>query len=711
MKAALRYTVLAVLFLIPFIPLYVSGDQYFPFITGKAYLFRILIEIATGAYILLALADRAYRPRFSWTLALYGLFIIWMFLADLFAVNPHKALWSNYERMDGWVALIHVFLFFLVAGAVLSAEKLWKRWWLTMLGASVLISLYGLWQMFGLATIHQGGARADASFGNAIYMAVYLMFMIGIAVWQAIESRGWLRYALIALAIVQLILMFATATRGVILGSFAAAGLIALLLALRAGGTVRKASIGVVIALIALAGAFFLARDTAFIRSEPTLARVASIFDANELKVRSTLWSMALQGAAARPVFGWGQEGYNYVFNTYYHPSLYGQEQWFDRAHNTYLDWLIAGGVPALILFLALLGAAARAIAVSAMPRSERYILLGILLAYAVQAVSAFDNLFSYILFAAILAMAHDASARRMPAVDAPGEVKDTGLGAIALPAVGVVTAAAVWLVNVPGMQGGAALIRAAGSQDPSAGLAYLQAAVASGSFATQEIAEQSVTFASNVMAQPSIPVEMKQKAFAFAAERMNTELTRAPQDARLHLMYGQLLIVAGDFPDGLKELSSAVTLSPKKQTLSIQRGTAKWQSGDKAGAAADFDAAYRLDTSFETAAQYAAAGKLITGDVAGADAILMARFGTTTVDSDPLRYAYYDLKLYDRLIASMQAHAAAAPEDVQRRLQLAQAYLLVGNVPAARAELEATIAAHPETASAAAGLLRQAGL
>ena len=101
MKAALRYTVLAVLFLIPFIPLYVSSDQYFPFITGKAYLFRILVEIGTGAYILLALADKKYRPRFSWTLLLYGAFALWMLIADLSAVNPHKALCLT---MSAWMA-------------------------------------------------------------------------------------------------------------------------------------------------------------------------------------------------------------------------------------------------------------------------------------------------------------------------------------------------------------------------------------------------------------------------------------------------------------------------------------------------------------------------------------------------------------------------------------------------------------------------------
>jgi hypothetical protein len=52
---------------------------------------------------------------------------------------------------------------------------------------------------------------------------------------------------------------------------------------------------------------------------------------------------MALKGIAERPVLGWGQENFNYVFNKYYNPQMFGQEEWFDRTHNVVLDWLIAG--------------------------------------------------------------------------------------------------------------------------------------------------------------------------------------------------------------------------------------------------------------------------------------------------------------------------------------------------------------------------------
>jgi hypothetical protein len=157
MKTGLRYTIYASLFLIPFIPLYVANSLFFPFITGKGFAFRILVEIAFFAWLLLAFADKKYRPTFSWVFVAYSAFVAWMFIADLFAVNAHKAIWSNFERMDGWITMIHVFLFFVVTGAVLSADKLWRNWWMTFLGASALVSLYCLLQLSGNLEIHQGG--------------------------------------------------------------------------------------------------------------------------------------------------------------------------------------------------------------------------------------------------------------------------------------------------------------------------------------------------------------------------------------------------------------------------------------------------------------------------------------------------------------------------------------------------------------------------
>ena len=65
----LRFIILACVFATPFIVLYVADSMFFPFITGKNFTFRILVEVMLGAWALLMFIDTTYRPRFSWILA------------------------------------------------------------------------------------------------------------------------------------------------------------------------------------------------------------------------------------------------------------------------------------------------------------------------------------------------------------------------------------------------------------------------------------------------------------------------------------------------------------------------------------------------------------------------------------------------------------------------------------------------------------------
>ena len=534
--------------------------------------------------------------------------------------------------------------------------------------------------------------------------------MVGIAIWQAIESKGWLRYSLIALAALQAMLIFYTATRGVILALFAGTALVAFLWMLTSGKKTRTIAGGVLVGLVVIAGSFFVARDTEFVKNDPVLARISSVFHANELIVRTTLWTMAYEGFQERPITGWGHEGYNYIFNEYYKPSLYAQEPWFDRAHSTYLDWLVAGGLPAALLFIGLLIAAFLALFRSKASPAERFILIGILAAYAVQAIAAFDNLFSYILLAAVLAMAHDKSARPISTLEKAPALSESVTATVALPVVLVGTIAIVWMVNMPSIDASKDLIRAAGSRDAAQAVHYLQSADARGSFAGQEIMEQMMTFISNIVAQPSVPNEVKQAAITLAFTRAEAEIARAPKDARIHLIYSQGLRAVGNQAGYAKEIDAAQALSPKKQSIIFQRGIEKWQSGDRAGAATDFAEGYALETKNEQGAAYAASGRFILGDIAGGKAVLLERFGTPTVDLEALRFAYYEAKMYEELLATSRLRVENMNGAPDARFLLAQAYVASGRVQDARREIQETIAAHPEVAETGAALLQQLG-
>lgn len=709
MKHVIRWAVLGALFAIPFIPLYVEYDFFFPFITGKHFAFRILVEIAFVGWILLALVDTKYRPCFSWTLLIYGLLVGWMLIANFFAVNPHKAFWSNFERMDGWITLVHVFALFLVAGSVLSAERLWRRWWLTFVGASVFVLGYALLQITGLREINQGGVRLDATFGNAIYLAVYLLFVTTVSLWLGVNTRTkFLRYALFALAALQTWMLFLTATRGALLGAGVALGVGATLWILGSSGKARRIGVGVLIGLALVIGTFFLLRDAAWVQSEPTLARLTSISLADGA-TRMTLWDMALKGAAERPILGWGQEGFNYVFAKHYEPSLYAQEPWFDRAHNMFIDWLIAGGIPAFLLFLALLGSGVYALYRHGDKR-ERVFFIAVLGAYAFQGLFVFDNLFAYVPVAMILAMAHNASSRPWKEVEALPVMHKSTFQTTAAPIGIAVAVLLVWNVNVPSMRAANDLIYAlAGWPDARTNLTAFDNALSRGSFATQEIREHFVTKAASIAGQANVPAELRNEITLRALEEMGKEVERAPMDARLRLEYMYAFRTRGDFENALRELAIAESLSPRKQSLIIEEGVLYWQLQDYARASDAFRRAYELSPQFEELAAYNAAGLIVTKRAKEAEAILLQHFGTTTVTNSIVVLAYYEVRDFAKVIPALITRANESG-DPTAYLQLANAYIEAGRLAEARTLLQKMLTLFPEQATQIMAILTSIG-
>lgn len=715
LTTGLRYAVLAPLFIIPFLSLYISSSGFFPFITGKNFWFRILIEIAFFAWIALAALDKRYRPKFSWVLVLYGLLVVWMFIADLFAVNPHKAFWSNYERMDGWVTLAHVFLLFIVSGAVLTADKLWRKWWLTFVAATALVSAYGLLQLVGAAQIHQSGTRLDASLGNSEYLAGYFLFAIAITIWQAFETRGrdwhWLRYGLFALAGVQMVVLFGTGTRGTVVGLAGAVGFAALLWMLEAGKKGKMVAAGLLATLLLGVGALYVVRDAAFVTQNPQLQRYASIFNLQkELGTRLIIWDMAIEGVKERPLTGWGHEGYNYVFNAQYEPSLYDQEPWFDRAHNMFLDWLIAGGISALFLFVGTLLYALYAFYRSNVSRPERILLLSALVGYGIQGLVVFDNLFTYIPFAAILALAHSVRSRPIPALDRLPEVSVDKMQMVVLPVVGIVAVAVIYMVNIPSMNASQNLIRAlTPSNSPEARLAFFKEAAANDGFATQEIAEQLVSFTSQSIVSSAVRENTKQEIAAFSVERLQAEIERAPNDARLRLQYAMLLRSLGQFDAAREQAAVARELAPTKQSVIQEQGIVALQTDDFAAAEGFFREAYELDTRNQDAATYVAGALIMQRKVSEAQELLRTTHATTTVDHQMLLLAYYQIRDWQNLINLLKLRIETN-NTAANGFQLAAAYSEAGNRTQAIAQVRATMTAFPEAQPQGRAILEQLG-
>jgi hypothetical protein len=114
MKSTFRFVTLACLYLVPFFALIMPQSFFFPFITGKALYFRLLIEIGFASWVILALIDSKYRPRFDKLTVSVSIFALVVLVADLFGVNPLRSIWSNFERMEGFLVIIHLWAFYMI---------------------------------------------------------------------------------------------------------------------------------------------------------------------------------------------------------------------------------------------------------------------------------------------------------------------------------------------------------------------------------------------------------------------------------------------------------------------------------------------------------------------------------------------------------------------------------------------------------------------
>lgn len=681
LNQALRYSILTGIFLVPFIAFLVPPNMFFPFITGKNFIFRVLIEVLLGLYLVLIIRDKSFRPRFSWLLGVFSLFILVIGLADFLGENPFKSFWSNYERMEGFVTFLHLFAYFLVAGTILNTENLWIRFFQTSLGASILMSLYGVFQFFGAVQVHQGTTRIDASLGNATYLAIYAVLHIFLALFLFLRQRGnlGLRIFYITAFLLNLFVLYQTETRGAILGFAGGIFLVSLIIALfeKEDKRLKKISIGALILMVLLAGIFFFIKDSQFIKSSPTLDRLASISitDATS-NPRFLIWGLAYEGFKERPILGWGQENFNYVFNKYYEPRLYPQEQWFDRTHNVILDWLIAGGLLGLLGYLSLYLLAIFYIwKKGEFSFKERAVLTGMFAAYFFHNLFVFDNLVSLLIFVSFLSYLHSHATRDRKVIfsfDSPNFLKLS-----AFPIGIVVAVLLIYSVNGSAYLANLKLIKAVVSvNQPDQALTFFKEALAHDSFGNQEIREQLMQFSVNIRNSASVNDTTKQEIFNVIVSEMNKAIENAPNDTRHRLFYGTVLDTYGQFDEGEKQLLEALRTSPRKQTVYFQLGSHYLNRGNKEKALEMFKIAYDSAPAFREAKIIYAMGAIYSNNLGLADQIL----GGEKIIDDRLISAYLANGFNGKAIDLAKAKIVENPNDLNFRLNLAALYYQMGD-------------------------------
>ena len=726
-------------------------NMFFPFITGKNFAFRILVEILFGVYLILAIREPKYRPKSSYLMWALGAFMVWMAIATATSLDPIKSFWSNFERMEGYITLIHLFAYFVMVGAVVTVEQWWNRLFQFSIASSVVMGCYALLQLIQvgghsiLPISSQSGSRVDTTFGNAIYLAVFMLFNVFITLLMLVrQRRSNVMQALYGIALVlQVVALYYTQTRGAFLGVVGGVLVAALFMVWRARTPewrgLRRVSIwglGVIVGLVVLVVAV---RNTSFVQKSPTLNRMTSIsLNDTTTKARfAYIWPIALKGSVASPkamLLGYGQENFSYVFNKDYMPAMYTQEQWFDRAHNQFLDWLIAGGFPAFLLYLSLFGLMVWAIIRSdELSVPEQAILLGLLAGYAFNNLTVFDDLSSSIYFFTLLALTHGLSRRELPRwMFMSRPVGDRGVAVVApFAIVGVIFC--IWLLNVPGMARAENLLSAIMQQvpvsdgqghvigapkDPKQNLADFKVALGPNvwpgtGIGLQETTEQLMQFSSAQASSQSVDPSVKKDTHDLAESAGIAINNQRKHDARLELFMGAFYDAFGQYTQAIQYLNRALADSPAKQQIMFELGVADLNSGNKQGALPVLKQAFTEEPAYKDARILYAAGLYYTGDIPSGDQLLLSGpkdegFGTVLVDDQRLLQVYTNTKMYDRVIGIWKNRVAAAPKDAQQLVGLAAAYFAQGDKANTIATLQAAGKLDPTLAQQAQSLITQ---
>lgn len=656
---------LYILLAIPAVLLFVYYDMFFPFISGKNLLFRFLVEISFGLYLFLIFKDKELRPRKSSVLVALSVFLFVVFLADAFSPNFLKAFWSNFERMEGLVAIIHLGLYFVMLGSLLNTSRLWDKFFAGFLCVSSALNIFGWLQYIGGAQINQGASRVDSLMGNSAYFAGFLMFQVFVLLFlikrefnnpkffawivfvgstlfsivyifgsvKSISGR-WMTFLSLLISglilflsyilknrnariltfilfstilISHTVLIYLTQTRGAALGLIGGIFLTSLIIAIKERRKkIRLVGISVCVALLMIVFGFILIRNTDFVKNSPVLSRFAQIsWSERKTQARQIIWPMAFKGVAERPILGWGQEGFNYVFANHYDVALIKHEPWFDRTHNVFLDWFVASGLLGFLSYLSLYFIALVVIVKKIFPRSvtEGSILIGLISAYSFQNMFIFDNLGSYISFFAFLAFIHFESKNELRESNHREKNKDDEVSPafVAIGSAVLVVLSVYFMIYTPFIQN-TNIIKGLSPQKkgPEENLRIFKETFAYGGIGLDEAREHFFKVAREIIGVENLDMNVKLDFFNEATKQAEMQIKDVPLESKPFLISGLFFGQVGQLDTALKYLDIALKNAPNKIQIINQVALIYILKNDPSNSLVYAERSYNLDTSFD---------------------------------------------------------------------------------------------------------------
>src|SRR3989344_1664780 len=635
------------IFTVLFIPLIGINNLYFPFITGKAFTFRILIEILGGVWLLLAISDKKYRPRFSWLLIAILSFISVISIADIFGINPYRSFWSDFERMDGLINLLHLILYFLIAGSALTTKKVWDYFFNTTIGISVLLSLLALLQLAGMMEINTDAGRLDSTIGNAAHFGIYVLLHIFLAIFMLIKNQSFIQ-------------------QSPILNRFAVVSLEGMrnqpryyFWSIAVEGFKERPILG---------WGQENYKNVFFKYYHPALYNSEIISDKPHNVVLEWLVSGGLLGVLS----------YLLIYGTVLYYVWLSKRSTWSLVEKSVLTGFLAGYfINGLFLF----------------DNLTSYIIFFAFLAYVYsQTLPEYQE-----------EKIHDKLRKRNK------QEQQNQIKRFAIP-VALVVLLCVYFVNAKGMVAASNMSPAIFfySSDPETSLSQFKKALEANSFSHERIRQEIAVIATNMKDDPNIDSKIKQDYFNLARSEMEKQVQEMPPDAHNFYLLGSLLYSYGEYDEVLSFLERARELSPKKQVIILKLADVYIAEKNYKKAYEITQKVYELEPRYDLTRNMYAVSAILLGDNKTASNLLIERYGTDTLFDLKILQAYADTKQYGKIITTYEKRILENPNDTQTRFSLSVAYFEIGQWQMAIKTLEKTITHDPSVKDTAEFLISE---
>ncbi len=341
MKKLLQY--LLILSLLT--PLFLDLHFFQPYVIGQYFFFFTFILLSLPlVFYFLPQTKNLWQNKYFLTL------VSWFFLQfilALFSVDYNRSFWGDWQRMDGLFYYWPFLVFFIALLIAFRYKTAWQKLFFTqqLIFLATVIWAWGQKFSFWIFADEQAG-RVYALIGNANFLAHYLLLAFYLSLFLFFTQTKY-RHLHLALAIFSVPALYWTLSRGAWLALLSSLLFLVVwqiwqFIKVKNWRALKIISVLVIFSFLSL---YFVSDQR---HKKVTLTD-------STVETRLVAWKAAYQGFLDKPIFGWGRNNFQIVFNKYLDNKIYtgpGTPMWFDKAHNQYFDALTEGGAVGLLIYL-----------------------------------------------------------------------------------------------------------------------------------------------------------------------------------------------------------------------------------------------------------------------------------------------------------------------------------------------------------------------